>query len=315
MIVPSSGRETSFMKVLIAEDDPVYCRLLESMLTRWGYTVTVATDGVTACNLLAQEDAPHLVVLDWTMPGLDGNQVCEIVRRRPGERYTWLLMLTARERKEDLIRGLEAGADDYLVKPFDPAELQLRLQTGRRILTLQEELISAREELRRQAARDSLTGLWNRGAIMHLLETSLQRAWREHRPLAVLLIDLDYFKQINDQRGHLAGDAALCEAARRMTAALRPYDCLGRYGGEEFLVVLLGTDQPQALQIGERLRACLADAPVSWESISFPISASLGLIVAEGERLLDSRPLLRAADEALYRAKKGGRNRLELGVL
>jgi diguanylate cyclase (GGDEF)-like protein len=302
------------MKVLIAEDDPVYRRLLESMLTRWGYDVTVATDGVMACTVLAEKDAPNLAVLDWTMPGLDGNQVCEIVRRHSAERYTWLIMLTARDRKEDLLRGLEAGADDYLVKPFDPAELELRLQTGRRIVTLQDELIRAREELRVQAAHDFLTGVWNRGAIMALLETSLERARREQRPLALLLIDLDHFKQINDQRGHPAGDAALREAARRMKTVLRPYDCVGRYGGEEFLVVLLGCNLPQALQIGERLRACLADEPVSWEPASFPITASLGLFVAEGDSLRDAGALLKAADEALYRAKQAGRNRLEVAA-
>jgi two-component system, cell cycle response regulator len=301
------------MKILIAEDDPVSCRLLEVTLQRWGYEVLVARDGVEAWECLKQEDAPHLAVLDWMMPGMDGLEICRELRRQRREPYTYILLLTARGGKQDIIEGLAAGADDYVVKPFNVQELQVRLRAGVRIVELQADLIAAREELRHQATHDPLTGLWNRGAILEILRRELARSRRSQAAVGLVLTDLDHFKRINDLFGHAAGDAVLREAARRFEASVRVYDSVGRYGGEEFLIVLPGCDVPGLLHSAERLRAALASSPVETLGARLELTGSFG-IVTTGQLAgkVDPDVLIRAADTALYRAKNGGRNRAEL---
>jgi diguanylate cyclase (GGDEF)-like protein len=301
------------VRILIAEDDPVSRRLLEATLKKWGYEVVVCPDGTTAWQVLQQPDAPSLAILDWMMPGMDGVQVCREVRKRASEPYIYLLLLTAKNQKSDIIAGLEAGADDYIIKPFDASELRMRLRAGRRILDLQAELIFAREELREQATRDSLTRLWNRAAILDILQRELERAKRNDTVVSIILADLDHFKRINDTYGHLAGDAVLREAARRMQAAVRPYDGIGRYGGEEFLLVLPNCDASGAVTLGERLRLAVgSEAMVLAEGV-IPVTLSLGVATSEG--MEDVQTFIAAADAALYRAKEGGRNRLELATL
>ncbi len=300
------------MKILIAEDDPVSRRLLEATLTRWDYEVVVACDGAAAVEFLERDDAPSLALLDLVMPGLNGDQVCRRVRERVRERYIYLLLLTAKSHKSDLIHGLNAGADDYLVKPVDPMELKARLNTGRRILGLQEQLIAAREAMRRQAMRDSLTGAWNHAAILDILRRELARSERDGAPISAVLADLDHFKRVNDTFGHLAGDEALCEAHRRMAAAIRPYDTIGRYGGEEFLIVLPGCDEMDTLQICERLRGAVADPPLRHNGADISVTISAGAVVHDHSAPADAQALLQAADQALYRAKDDGRNRVVL---
>ncbi len=302
------------MRILIAEDDPVSRRLLETFLVKWGYDVVVAGDGAQAWKVLQREDAPKLVVLDWMMPGMDGVQVCCEVRNRADRPYVYIILLTAKGHKEDIIEGIEAGADDYLTKPFDAHELRARLRAGRRILDLQEELVSAREALRVQATHDPLTGLWNRGAILDILRRELGRAQREGVPLGVVMADLDHFKRINDTHGHLAGDAVLQEATRRMRASVRPYDAIGRYGGEEFLIVVPACDAVSALHQAERLRASISGAPMKISQGLMPVTLSLGVAASGVAKDADADLLLRAADAALYRAKNAGRNRVELAT-
>ncbi len=299
------------MKILIAEDDPVSRRLLEATLTKWGYEVTACADGNMAWQALQRSDAPTLAILDWMMPGMDGVQVCREVRKRANEPYTYLLLLTAKNQMSDIITGLEAGADDYIIKPFDANELRLRLRAGRRILDLQAALIAAREELREQATRDSLTRLWNRATILDILQREFERAKRMQASLSVVLADLDYFKRINDIHGHLAGDAVLREAARRMRTAIRPYDEIGRYGGEEFLLVLPDCDAANAVILGERLRLAVKEAMVLVEG-TFSVTLSLGVATCEG--VADLKTFIAIADAALYRAKDSGRDRVELAT-
>lgn len=264
------------MRILIAEDDPISRRLLEVTLGKWGYEVISCPDGQSAWKTLRQPEAPSLAILDWMMPGMDGLQVCREVRQLITEPYTYMLLLTAKSQKADIIAGLEAGADDYLTKPFDANELRMRLRAGRRILDLQEELIFVREELREQATHDSLTRLWNRAATCEILQRELERAEREQLPLSIILADIDFFKRINDTYGHLAGDAVLRETAQCMKSVVRPYDGIGRDGGEEFLLVLPGCDTDGAVTLAERLRESIeSNALVLAEGI-IPITLSLG---------------------------------------
>ena len=311
------------MKILLAEDDALSRHRLATILGKWGYEVSVTPDGAEAWQAMQRPDAPQLVILDWMMPGLDGLEVCQKIRQRGQEPYVYVILLTARTSQEDLLAGLGAGADDYLCKPFDLQELQVRLRAGRRILGLQDELISTREALREQATHDFLTGLWNRRAILDFLVREFLRAQREGHPLGVVMVDLDHFKHINDDYGHPAGDAVLSEAARRMQTLLRPYDGIGRYGGEEFLAVLVGCGIAQTVEVAERLRTSLEQQEIEISGGTITVTGSFGVIVyeshgtgAEGSHAEDNiNTLLKAADDALYQAKHQGRNQVVTGKI
>jgi diguanylate cyclase (GGDEF)-like protein len=300
------------MKVLVAEDEPVLRCALESLLTDWGYEVVMTRDGNEACRLLCGAGDCDMAVLDWLMPGMDGLQVCREVRRSSLKQYVYLLLLTVKDQREDIVEGLEAGADDYLIKPFDAHELRARLKAGQRIIDLQTELIAAREALRHQATHDALTGLWNRAAIRDMLKRELARSQRERQPVGVALADIDHFKQINDAYGHLSGDAVLQQTAWRLGESLRPYDAVGRYGGEEFLVLLPGCGLEDAANLGERLRQSVCSTPVNLHGMSVPVTISLGITAGLGTDPEDFALLVDAADRALYRSTRNGRNRVEV---
>lgn len=299
------------MKVLIADDEIISRRLLESSLTRWGYEVVIASDGLEASEILRGSDPPKLAVLDWLMPGLDGVQLCRELRKREDDSYTYVLLLTAKHTKGDVVQGLEAGADDYMTKPFDPQELKVRLRTGKRILFLLDELTATREMLRDLAARDPLTKLWNHNSILDLLTAELHRAERQKSSVGVVLFDLDHFKQINDTYGHLVGDHVLREVAEVMSGTVRPYDAVGRFGGEEFLVVLPGCDEINATSHAERLRTALGRITVPSSKGAVRITASLGVTVVGPEARVETELAIHAADAAMYAAKRAGRNRVE----
>ena len=234
--------EKSPIRILVAEDDPVSGRVLEVFLKKRGFEVLTASNGTEALEILEKEDGPRLAILDWMMPGLEGVQVCQRVRERNSQAYVYLLLLSAKIQKEDFLRGLDSGADDYLTKPFDPQELHARLRVGMRILDLQDSLIAAREELRFRASHDSLTGVANRGTILEALRRETSRQIRAGGSFGIIMVDLDHFKKVNDTHGHPCGDAVLQEAAGRMTSSVRGYDLVGRYGGEEFLIVVPGAE-------------------------------------------------------------------------
>ena len=300
-------------RILIAEDDPVFRKLLERILRKWGYDVMVTKDGDEAWDALQKEDV-HLIILDWMMPGMNGVQICREIRQQERKYYPYIILLTVRDRKEDIVEGMAAGADDYIAKPFDNQELEVRLRAGRRILDLQAALVAAQEKLQEQATHDMLTGLWNRSAIFDILERELARTRRQESSLGVIIADLDHFKRVNDTYGHIAGDAVLREAAARMASSLRPYDSIGRYGGEEFLCVVPGCDGPNGVQVGERIRAHVAAEPIPTSEGMVPLTVSLGVATNAGFEDKGGDALLRAADAALYRAKNRGRNRIELAT-
>jgi diguanylate cyclase (GGDEF)-like protein len=298
------------MRVLIAEDEPVSRRVLEAMLRRLGYDVVTAANGQEAWQCLQAGDAPGLAILGRMMPGMDGVQVCREVRKRGQKGYTYILLLAAKGDGHDIVEGLEAGADDYLFKPFDNMDLKARLSVGRRILELHSQLLHVCEELRNQATHDWLTGVWNRGAILGMLEQLAARAFRERLPIGIIMTDVDRFKRINDTLGHAAGDAVLRETAQRLIAVVRPYDSLGRYGGEEFLILAPGCDGPTTVMLAERLRQQVEASPFRLGQQAVPITISLGATSFEGQVMPDVATLLQVVDAALHHAKNSGRNRV-----
>ena len=302
------------MQVLIADDDGVSRRILDKELKKWDYEVVSASDGTEAWDILQREGAPQLAILDWMMPGMTGPEVCTAVRHRAREPYTYILLLTGRTEKRDLIEGMDAGADDYITKPFHAQELEVRLRAGRRILDLEAQMVNAREALRDQATHDTLTHLWNRYAILDILKRELSRASRDGASVGLMMADLDHFKKVNDTWGHLAGDAVLREVARRMQGSVRNYDAVGRYGGEEFLVVLPGSAESSALHLAERLRKSMCAEPIATPEGPIRAAISVGVTAWSGGGNPPPEVLIRAADAALYRAKALGRNRVECGV-
>jgi two-component system, cell cycle response regulator len=296
------------MKILIADDEIVSRTLLQKTLERAGYEVIAVENGRLAANQLSVVDGPRLALLDWVMPELDGPGVCREVRKQEGQSYVYMVLLTSKESKEDVVAGLESGADDYLTKPFDPEELKARLRTGLRILNLEDRLVDAREQMRFQATHDGLTSLWNRVVILDLLSRELIRSRREHSSTVILLGDLDHFKSVNDTYGHLAGDGVLRETAKRLVSSVRAYDYVGRYGGEEFLVVLNNCHPAHALARAEQFCRTIAGTPVQTASAAISITMSFGLLMSQDWDALPMEELLQHADAALYAAKAAGRN-------
>lgn len=297
------------MKILIADDDPVSRLLMQRTLEKFGYEVLLAADGRTAAEILSRSDGPRLALIDWMMPELDGPGLCREIRSLRDGSYVYILLLTSKQDSEDVVAGLEAGADDYITKPCHPAELRARLRTGRRILMLEENLVRAREEMRFKATHDGLTELWNRAAILALMRSELHRALREGKPTAVLLCDIDHFKRVNDDHGHLVGDIVLEEVARRLISAVRPYDAVGRYGGEEFLILLSDCGRNTLKARAEEVRAVVASAPVDTGRAEIPISISIGAVTCDDwNEDVPLERILTRADIALYRAKAEGRN-------
>lgn len=295
------------MRVLIADDELVSRRILQNTLERLGHEVTVASNGIEAQRILLSPDGPRLAILDWMMPGADGLSVCRAVRSESSS-YVYVIVLTSKARREDLAAAFDAEVDDFVTKPFDPAELRARLRSGERVLHLQTSLLEIQELLKQQATHDSLTGLWNRAKVLHQLELESGLAARKNKPMSVAMIDIDHFKSINDRFGHAAGDDVLAQAAARMRSSLRETDHISRYGGEEFLVVLPETDQTLAFEVAERLRRAIEAAPVDTDAGPLNITVSIGVATGRPD-VPDVDTLIGVADAALYRAKAAGRNR------
>jgi len=299
------------MKILVADDDPVTLHKVVYRLRQWGHEVISCTDGDSAWNMLEGGMIPNVVILDWMMPGINGPELCLKIRARKDCLYVYIVLLTGKNNPEDLIVGLDAGADDYLTKPFHLGELEARLRAGKRVVDLQNELIGARETLRIQAMHDSLTQLLNHGAILDSLLGEINRGHREQQPLSLILADLDGFKKVNDSYGHVVGDQVLVEVARRMRNCLRSYDAIGRYGGEEFLVVMPNSEDSQALQLAERIRLAVSSEPFRLPQVDLTITVSQGVVTWMKPESVPIEQLIQAADRALYSVKNSGRNGVE----
>jgi diguanylate cyclase (GGDEF)-like protein len=290
------------MSILLVEDSVVDRHQISGYLQEWGLDFQAVADGNQAWELLQKPGAPDLVLLDWMLPGLDGIQLCRKIRTLGAEgTYFYTVMLTAKDRKQDLLTAMAAGADDYLAKPVAPQELRARVMVGKRILELQ-------QSLRFAATHDSLTRLLNRAEILAGLKREIARGQREGQAVAIILADVDHFKQVNDTLGHAAGDEVLEVVSRRLKSHLRPYDLVGRYGGEEFLIVLPACNLAPATQRAEQLRLSVSGNSILTMFGSVPVTLSMGVTVSNSDFDLTVQQLLQQADEALYYAKETGRN-------
>jgi two-component system cell cycle response regulator len=298
------------MRILIADDELASRRLLQALLGKWGYDVVSVENGDAAWERLNSPDAPRIALLDWMMPGQNGVDICRALRTQRPESYTYILLLTAKDAKESVVEGLESGADDYLIKPYNPQELKARIRVGLRLLDLEDNLVQAREVMRFKATHDALTGVWNRGSILETLDMEVWRSRREGHSLGVLIADLDHFKTVNDTYGHPTGDAALREIAKRMQACIRPYDAVGRYGGEEFLLLLPGCNNKATREAGERIRKIICREPLETPAAVLNVTISVGGVATLDWPQDSVTQILQMADSALYRAKEEGRNRI-----
>jgi diguanylate cyclase (GGDEF)-like protein len=308
------------MRVLIADDDSGTRLVLASALKALGMEISVAADGIAAWEALKEGSGPSLALVDWEMPGIDGLELCHRIRGHQPPMQMYLILLTGRDSREDVIAGLNAGADDYIIKPFDPEELRARVQVGMRVVTLQNrlaarisELQEARDQLTLQANTDALTGLSSRRAWLGLATTEVARSRRYGLPVAVLMIDLDFFKRVNDTHGHSAGDDVLREFGEVLRRVARASDVAGRLGGEEFAILLPQTSAKEAMNVAARLAEFWRQTSVPTLAGVVKLSCSIGVSEAEAT---DSRieDVLNRADLALYQAKRNGRDRVELAT-
>jgi two-component system, cell cycle response regulator len=290
------------MNILLVEDSAIDTYQITNYLKDWELEFEAVADGKKAWEILQKSDAPNLLLLDWMLPGIDGIELCRRIRTLGADgTYFYVVMLTAKDRKQDLLTAMAAGADDYLAKPVDASELRARIMVGKRILELQ-------QSLRFAATHDFLTKLLNRAEIVAGLSREIARSRRLGQPAAIILADIDHFKQINDSLGHAAGDEALEEVANRLVSELRPYDLVGRYGGEEFLLVLPNCNLDSALHRAEQLRWSVSKSPTLSMAGNIPITLSMGVTVSDCVPDLTVHELLQQADQALYLAKQNGRN-------
>jgi diguanylate cyclase (GGDEF)-like protein len=292
------------MKLLIAEDQAPSAFYLRHTLEKMGHEITVAPDGEQAWRVLQSENPP-LLISDWMMPLLDGPALCRRIRSNSADRYTYIILLTSRDRKEDRLEGLRAGADDFLTKPPDSDELAVRLEIAERILKVHAQLARQNERLVELAAVDELTGTKNRRRFREDLDLLYAQAQRLGAPLSLIMLDLDHFKEYNDTFGHPAGDEVLQRLGSTLRSSLRSHDVVARYGGEEFVVLLPATDEREAMDVAERLRRSIASG--AWPRRQVTASLGVGTI---GPRTSSASALVEHADRAMYQSKQAGRNRV-----
>jgi diguanylate cyclase (GGDEF)-like protein len=288
------------------------------VLSRWGYEVILAENGTQALARLKEQGGPNLAILEGKLPGVGGFEITKEIRSKGDLPYIYLLLVTGEGKEQEVMEGLQAGADDFLSTPLNADELMIRLRIAKRILELQGDLHRAQEAIGYQTTHDPLTGLANRGEVIASLGREVSRGRREGSHMGVILAGIDGLKSINDTYGHAAGDAVLRETARRIRSIVRPYDTVGRYTGEEFLVIVPGCETKTALTQADRLRATVAQGGMDlseWGKFTTPkdgkLQVTLSLGVAAGEKVGEAEVFLRGVEAALSRAKKAGQNRVE----
>lgn len=301
------------MKILVADDDFIAQKMIRKILEDLGHDVLVADDGLCAWEII-QTEKVRMVITDWMMPIMDGLELCRTIRENQTDGYIFIFMLTTINESSGIIKGLEAGADDYLTKPFSRAEFAARLKTGLRILDLESSLQKANEKVLRLSLTDPLTECYNKRYLFDQLPKEIRKIRRCPRPLSIIMCDIDHFKRVNDTYGHPTGDRVLKEFSRRISASIREdFDWLARFGGEEFLVVLPETPMDEAVILGERLRCRIAETLFDMEGTFLSITASFGITGVEAtdqNATLSAEDLIKMADGLLYRSKRDGRDRI-----
>jgi len=297
------------MKILVADDDLISRRMIQRMLEASGHEVLTAENGREALNAMLWANSPRLAVLDWSLPGLDGVTVCQEIKSLKDDISRFIILLTSKQSSSDLRQGLENGVDDYLEKPCKSTDLMTRVLLGRRILQLEDKLTEAREDVQFAGSHDSLTLLWNRATILALLKSELYRAARTKRPVSIMLCDIDHFHQVNENFSTAGGDAVLREVANRLTNAVRPYDAVGRSGGEEFLMILSECDSSGIRVRAERIRESISDQPFLINRAKASITISIGVLTVDNWKNFPTLEMvLSSASTALAQAKSAGRN-------
>ena len=306
------------MKLLIVEDEKTIRMTLQRLLETQGYDVLAAENGREGWEIFEREkDDIYFAIIDWMMPEMNGLELCRRIKETSVPHYVYVMFLTGKKDRESVIKGFETGADDYIIKPFNRKEVLARLSVGERIVDLEKKLKERNELLHILAIKDGLTGILNRRALFERLGEELSRSDRIRNPLCLIMLDIDHFKKVNDVHGHVMGDKVLIEVVNRIKSALKPYDIIGRYGGEEFLVGTSVPDPEIGRMIAERLRVCVGEKPfeIDGENLNVRISLGVTSIIpsGNGDRGNILEAAIKSADSALYRAKEKGRNRVECG--
>ena len=304
--------------ILIAEDNPASQRLLEKTLIKAGYEFASAENGRKAFKQFKERFFP-IVLTDWMMPEMDGLELCQAIREKATPGYVFIILLTAKDSKDDIVKGLEAGADDYLTKPVNQAELMARIKTGIRILELERSLRKSNTEIRILSITDPLTGCYNRGYLSERLPQEIKRAKRYRHPLSLVLCDIDHFKKVNDIYGHQTGDQVLIQFVQCITESIRDtVDWVVRYGGEEFIAVVPETDFSGAYIMAERLRTTISQTAIKIQEKGIHITASFGVTGFDPDtpdEKISPDSMINQADKYLYQAKQEGKNRVKVGQL
>ncbi|USH03091.1 diguanylate cyclase [Grimontia kaedaensis] len=297
------------VRALIADDDKASAKLVEVLLQKWGVEAVVAHDGLEALEQVMQPEPPSLLILDWEMPGYSGIELCQKIRQIDMANPPYIIICTARDSAEHIAEGLNQGANDFVTKPFNTQVLRARIEVGRRTLELQARLVDAMTRLDHLASYDELTGLLNRRALFERVHEDFSRAVRTESRLCFSVCDIDWFKRINDKYGHPAGDAILRQLGELLSQQLRPYDRIGRIGGEEFLLLFSVKDAGRAYKVLERIRMEIERFRFEFEGRVIPVTMSFGAtFVIPDERVERVEDYFSHADQALYQSKEKGRN-------
>jgi len=296
-------------RILVVDDDPAIVRQVVDVLDDQDYIIDTATDGVAAIEKV-RADPPDLLLLDVMMPKMNGLEVCRIVKSLSSESFIPIILVTVKGDIDSKVTGLKLGADDYLAKPFNPLELQARVDSMLRIKALQDKINAKRRELEALSVTDDLTRLFNHRAMQQRLRDEFRRAQRYNEPLSVLMLDIDHFKGVNDRYGHQFGDLVLKQIAQQMLKCVRQIDVVARYGGEEFLIILPQTHFSGSLTVADRIWRTIGGYTFSDGERQHKLTVSIGISFFPNKNVGSVEDLIAFADEALYQAKSEGRDRI-----